>query len=154
MSDLGFGESGFGSAGYGYGDPAIGISATSKIFVQADGTQGDCAYIDPATRNYVLDERGNKVGWDSIRQKVYLALRTTLGSSCIADQGIEWPRGVRTEDIATKNKLAVNAALKTMIDQNLIEVVQVLTGIVGPSGETVQVDWKIVSTGQVVSEFV
>ena len=122
MSDLGFGESGFGSAGYGYGDPATAVSATSKIFVQADGSQGDCAYIDPATRDYVLDEKGNKVGWDSLKQRVYLALRTQLGSSCIQDQGVEWPSGIRTENIAVKNKNAVNLALKSLVDQNLIEV--------------------------------
>lgn len=154
MADLGFGESGFGSAGYGYGDPESATSARSRIFIKADGTQGDCAYIDPKTRNYVLDDRGNKLGWDSIRQRVYLALRTKLGTSCVTDQGVDFPTGIITGDLALKNKNAVNAALRSMVDANLIEVVRVLTTRIGQGAVRIQVDWKIVETGQIVSDFV
>ena len=151
---VGFGGSGFGGSGYGYGTPGSTLNSPSPVFRKEDGTQGDCAYIDPATRNYVLDDRGNKLGWDSIRQKVYLALRTKLGSSCVTDQGVDFPTGIRTPNLALKNRKAVEAALKPMTDLNLIRLVQVLTTPFGQSGARVQVDWMIVETGQIVQEFI
>lgn len=154
MADLGFGASGFGSSGFGFGTPASASSSQSRIFVQADGLQGNCAYIDPQTRDYVLDERGNKLGWDSIRQRVYLALRTKLGSSVVTDQGIALPSGTITADLSIKNKNAVNAALKTMVDANLIEVVQVLTIRRGQSAVQIQVDWRMVGQAEIISDFI
>lgn len=154
MSDLGLGECGFGSDGFGWGAPATTNSSTASLLRQSDGTVGDVVKLDTKTGDYVLDANGNKVGWDSLSQRVYLALFTVLGSSAVATMGIDLPTGVITDDIATKNRNAVAAALKSLTDANLVELVDVITTLVGNSAVQLEVKWRDVSSGSIASVFI
>ena len=151
----GLGACGYGNASYGYGDVPVGNSSTAALLKKTDGTQGDAAYIDPTTGDFVLDANGNKVGWDSLDQMVYLALATTLGSSAVTTLGIALPSGLITPNIATQNQNAVYAALKSLTDQNLITILSVVTlRQPNPDGLRLQVGWQSVSTGQIQKTFV
>ncbi|KYF87781.1 hypothetical protein BE20_24870 [Sorangium cellulosum] len=85
---------------------------------------------------------------------VYLALRTALGSSAVPTMGIEFPTGVINDNIATRNRNAVEAALKPMTARNLISILDVTTSRVTQSGVQVAVKWKALSTGKVETTFV
>lgn len=151
---LGLGAAGFGSSGFGFGTPASNNSSTAALLRKEDGSIGDCVKIDTRSGDYVLDEAGNKVGWDSLEQSVYLALRTLKGSAAVATLGIELPTGVIRDDLATRNRAAVAAALKSLTDARLLELVDVLTTRLGTSAVQLEVKWKRLSTGQIQSAFV
>ncbi|WP_437767189.1 hypothetical protein WMF27_20485 [Sorangium sp. So ce281] len=153
-SNLGIGACGFGSSRYGFGSPAQVNSSTAELLRRPDGTYGDCALIDTRSGDFVLDDAGNKVGWESLSQMVYLALRTALASSAVQTMGIELPTGVITDNIATRNRQAVEAALKSMTARNLISIIDVTTARVTQSGVQVAVKWKALSTGKVETTFV
>ena len=143
-----------GSAPFGVGSPAVSSSTPARPLVQFDGTPGDCARIDTRSGDWVLDHAGNKVGWDSVSQQVYLALRTELGSAAVQTTGVVWPRGTITGDLAARNRNAATAALKRLIDRQLIELIDVITARLGTSGARLEVRWRRLSTGQIESTFI
>ncbi|WP_437489481.1 hypothetical protein WME75_10795 [Sorangium sp. So ce1014] len=129
-------------------------SSTAKLLRRPDGTYGDCALIDTRSGDFVLDDAGNKIGWDSLNQMVYLAVRTAVGSSAVQTMGIELPTGVITDNAATRTRNAVEAALKSMTGRNLISILDVTMTRVAQSGVQVAVKWKALSTGKVETTFV
>lgn len=151
---LGFGTCPLGTAPFGYGSPATTDVDQAKIFLKADGTQGDAALINPRTRDYVLDARGRKVGWSALEQKVYLALVNQLGSAADLLMGIDLPSGVVTADLAQRNEQAVKAALKSLTDTNQIQIVSVTTTFLAPTATQIETKWRDVTTGAVRSTFI
>jgi hypothetical protein len=152
--NLGMGACPMGSTPFGFGSPATAPVATRAVLVQDDGTPGECARISTTTGDYVLDGAGNKVGWSGLEQRVYLALRTELGSSAVPSLGIELPSGVIRDDAPARIRNAVAAALGDLIGANLVALVEVLVSRPGPSALGVEVRWRALSTGQVRSTFI
>jgi hypothetical protein len=155
VSTLGLGACGIGSTGVGVGYSAPINSTAARLFVQPDGTRGDCARIDAVTGDFVLNATGEKVGWDSTSQRVYLALRTALGSSAVETLGIDLPSGgVLTDKTIERIRLAVLAALKALTTAGLIEVLEVLTIRAAQSGVQTEVRWRATGTGNITSTFI
>lgn len=89
------------------------------------------------------------MGWDSTSQRVYLALRTVLGSSAVQTLGIDLPTGgVITANMEQRIRNAVLAALKSLTTAGLIEVVDVVTTRVAQSGVQTVVTWRDTGTGE------
>jgi len=147
-SPLGFGACGFGSAGLGFGTPAATNSTTAALLIQSDGpgvgTPGDCVKLDTVTGDYVLDAQGNKVGWDSLSQRVYLALRTALGSAAVQTMGIKMPRGVITDNIKAQIGNAVRLALAPLTSANLLTIASIVINRVGTNALSTEVAWRAV----------
>lgn len=78
----------FGTVPFGYGTPAIANPNVGLVFRKTDSSLGNNRFIDPATRDYVIDEEtGRIVGQDAMQQMVYLALVTVKESSAVFDLG-------------------------------------------------------------------
>lgn len=153
---LGFGACGFGAAGFGWGTPASAGAGTARLLIQTDGpgagTPGDCEKIDTTTGDYVLDAAGNEVGWDSLSQQVYLALRTELGSAADQTMGITLPKGgVITEGIKAQIASAVERALANLTGAGLLTIVSIVSARVGQSALVTTVNWQPTAGGLVQS---
>jgi len=154
---FGIGACGCGSAGAGYGSPAQVNSATAPLFRKSDGTYGDCQEIDTRpghVGDYKLDADGNPLGWDSVKQMVYLALKTVLGSSAVPTMGLELEMTIIRDDTARKNRLSVEAALSRLITQGLIALIDVVTTRLANSAIQIEVKWEDISQGEINSTFV
>lgn len=145
-SVLGSGLSPAGTSPAGYGSPATTTAAQSQLYIKRDGTRGNARLIDPQTGDYVLDDWGAYVGCDAVEQMVYLALATDLGSSVQSDLGLELAPGIINESTPRKIDLAIRAALKSLIDRRLIELVRVRVERAATSRMDIQVDWRDVQT--------
>ena len=154
VSNQGAGNCPAGNCPGGFGTPAQTNSSTASLLVQADGTQGNCVFIDPTTGDYRLDAKGQKQGWDSLNQKVYLALRTVLGSSAVPTLGIVQVSGVIGPDFVARIQGAVRTALKSMTDAHLIIIVDIVVTRIGTSAVERKVLWRAVPGGPVQSTFV
>lgn len=148
MSTLGLGACGIGSTPVGVGYTAPANSTAARLFLQPDGTRGDVARISAVTGDFLLSATGEKVGWDGTSQKVYLALRTVLGSAAVQTLGIDLPTGVITANMEQRIRNAVLAALKALTTAGLIEVVDVTTKRAAQSGVQTTVTWRDTGTGQ------
>jgi len=154
MSTLGMGACGLGSTAAGVGYTAPINSTAARVLVQPDGSRGDCGRINAVTGDHVLSSTGERVGWDSTSQRVYLALRTALGSSAVATLGIDLPTGgVLTDNTIAKIRLAVLAALSKLTADGSIEVLEVLTTRTAVSGVQTEVRWKALDSGNINSTF-
>jgi hypothetical protein len=132
--------------GVGY-SPAPNSTA-ARLWIQPDGSRGDCGRISTVSGDYVLTDTGERVGWSSTEQRVYLALRTVLGSSAVPTMGIDLPSGgVINDNLFQRIRNAVLAALKSLTTAGLIEVVDVATARVGQSAVQTTVTWRDTGTG-------
>lgn len=135
-----------GSSPCGFGLPATAPKTIVPLLIQADGTQGDCVALNTQTGDFILDANGNKQGWSSLNQRVYMALFTALGSSAVPGMGIAWPSGTIRGDVIAKNRQAVALALKPLTDAKLITLLGVQTTRVGPSSLRRVVFWQPVNS--------
>lgn len=148
---IGAGYSGAGGGHVGFGMHTSINSSTAKVYIKADGTQGNCAKIDPLTGDYVLDEFGNSVGDDSVNQMVYLAFNTLFNTSAVDGFGFD----INTTDSvisATTNqkiKLAVMKAARHLTSNGVISIVSVTPQKVTPTGLQVIIQWMNLSTGEI-----
>jgi hypothetical protein len=143
------GGCGIGSTPAGVGYTAPINSTAARVLLRPDGTRGNVARINVVTGDFVLGSTGEKVGWDSTSQRVYLALRTVLGSSAVQTLGIDLPTGgVITANMEQRIRNAVLAALKSLTTAGLIEVVDVVTTRVAQSGVQTVVTWRDTGTGE------
>ena len=112
----------FGLSPYGYGSPALANPNIGLIFKKSDNSVGSNRFIDPSTRDYVIDpDTGRLVGQDAVQQLVYLALVTVKGSSAVTGLGQSFTSiQVKTENIDVIIKNEVNLALNKLITQKLI----------------------------------
>lgn len=147
---LGFGHAPIGGSHMGFGTPTTVNSSAARLFIKRDGTQGNCALIDPKTGDRVVDEYGNTVGDDSINQKVYLALITIYNSSSVSNFGLQLDitNSVINDSTQFKMKLAVLKALKHLTDPKLITVVDVIIKKFSSTGIETTVEWRNNLTGE------
>ena len=150
---LGLGACPAGSSLLGFGTPATTPSRQARILVRDDGSTGSVVRIDPSSGDYVLDDHGNKLGDSAARQKVQLALRTMRGSSAVDTMGIEAPGGIIRDDTEDRNRLAVVAALKAMLDAGEIELIDVITTRIGGPAVEIEVRWRELPNGRAESAF-
>lgn len=146
--DLGIGECGCGSSAAGFGEHATMNSTSAKLFIKTDGTKGECALIDPNTGDYVLDMNGSKIGDDPVNQLVYLALLTQKGSSAVYDFGIDLQQDTISDSTQLIAKNAVQKALKSLIDQRLVDLISVNISIVYDA-VSVGIVWRDVTKNKI-----
>ena len=148
---IGAGYSGVGSSKAGFGTPTMINSSTAKVYIKADGSQGNCAKIDPLTGDYVLDDYGNSVGDDSVNQMVYLAFNTLFNSSAVDGFGFDLNTSDSVIDETTnlKAKLAVMKAAKHLTSNGVISIVSVTTQKITQTGLQVVIQWMNLSTGEI-----
>lgn len=147
----GYGMAGLGSTAFGYGVPSMVNSSTAKLWIKADGTQGNCAKIDPVTGDYVLDANGNSVGDDSINQMVYLAFNTIFNTSAVRGFGfdISPDNAVISPAMIQRVKLSAFKAVKHLTDPRIVSIVSVDIKRISGTGQEVHIEWRNNSTGEI-----
>lgn len=104
----GFGNSAFSVTPFGSGTPATLVAPPTKPPERA-------AYIDPVTRDYVLDNEGEASRMPEVRQQVVLAVMTIVGSSSTEPRrGIRSPRKI-DENIERSMRASVVAATQHIV---------------------------------------
>lgn len=152
--NIGAGACPAGSSPAGFGVPGSIASAYPRALITGDARVGSAAALNPKTGDYEIDATGQRVGSDAVPQMVYLALRTIKGSAATLDLGIgEFPK-MRDDDVATKLRALVDDALAALVSAGRVSVVDVTVGTNGPSGATITVKWRDLSSGQVQTSFV
>lgn len=143
-STLGAGHMPCGSLHCGYGIPSMVNSSAAQLWIKPDGTQGNCAYINPDTGDYELDQFGNSVGGDSINQMVYLAFKTLLNTSAVSGFGLDLDttNQVINDSLINRIKLSVFKAVKHMTDPKTITIVNVTARRVTPTGLEINIEWR------------
>ena len=147
----GFGSSPIGSSTIGYGVPTTINSSAAKVYIKADGTQGNCAKINPLTGDYMIDENGNSIGDDSINQMVYLAYNTLFNSSTVNGFGFDVNIHdlVINEQTKSKVKLAAMKAVTHLTSKNIITIISVIVKKITATGLEVKIEWMNNSTGEI-----
>jgi len=152
--NIGAGACPAGSSPAGFGVPGSIPSAYPRALVTADARVGSSAALNTKTGDYVIDATGQRVGSDAVPPMVYLALRTIKGSAATLDLGIgEFPK-MRDEDVGAKLRALVDDALAALVSAGRVSIVDVTAGPTGPSGATITVKWRDLSSGQVQTSFV
>lgn len=148
---MGFAPLGFSL--FGYGVPAsAGVDSGFILQESPNSASGDARYIDPYTRDYVIDEDGVVKGESAIASQVRLALFTTKGSSVVQNLGSEFSN-VKTFEKKTferKMQQVVQQALSDLIKNGSISLVSVQAGLNsnGVAGN-ITINWIDNSTKQV-----
>lgn len=132
----GFGLQPAGTSNAGYGTPNTAATLTGKLF--QDPTTGKVhggRYIDPAARDYRLNEDDRLAGMDNVQQMVHLAIHTRRASSAIANLG----NRLHELEVITGNfeKLVLAIlveAIQPLIDGGIIAVLGFSTFRIGPDG--------------------
>lgn len=152
--NIGAGACPAGSSPAGFGVPGSIPSTYPRALVTTDARVGSSAALNPKTGDYEIDATGQRVGSDAVPPMVYLALRTIKGSAATLDLGIgEFPK-MRDEDVGAKLRALVDDALAALVVSNLVSIIDVTAGPTGPSGATITVKWRDLSSGQVQTSFV
>ncbi len=114
----------FGTVPFGYGTPAIANPNVGLVFRKTDSSLGNNRFIDPSTRDYVIDtETGRIVGQDAMQQMVYLALVTVKESSAVFDLGQNFTSiKVITENIEAQITNEVKRALNHLTVKKQITI--------------------------------
>jgi phage gp46-like protein len=100
--------------------------------------------INPVTQDYELNSNGTFTGCPAIQTEVYLALFTTLNSSCVNGLGVGFNRiKVITPNINKQVFSAVQQALASLISQGLLVLLGCVTTVVGDGQISVQVNWQV-----------
>lgn len=146
----GFGNGALGYSAFGFGEPSSINSSAAKLWIKADGTQGNCAKIDPKTGDYVLDDSGNSVGEDSLNQMVYLALNTIHNKSAVPGFGFDVITNNATKNagLTTRIKLAVYNAVKHLTEPGLISIVSVAVNTISSTGYEILIEWRNNASGE------
>lgn len=122
----GLGFAGIGTSLAGYGSIAQGDEPDLRILIDSTGQRLGARYIDPITRDYVLNANGHIAGMNGIQQEVYLAILTVLGSSVDPGLGQTFSSiRILTDNTINLITNSVNVALNDLIKSNKIS----LTGI-------------------------
>lgn len=144
---LGAGLSPAGTSYAGYGSPSSTISTNKTVLIDDYGLNGNVRLIDPVTMDYKFDDDGNIVGGDGIQQMVYLALLTVKNSSVIANFGQAFTN-IKVIGDKYKSKVVseVNSALKSLVDQKKISIVNIDIKINGTNQTRIHIVWKNLTT--------
>jgi hypothetical protein len=150
MLGLGFAPLGTSLAGFGVPDTAV--ISKPRVFIKADGTQGNAALLQPNDEgklDYVLDASGQKVGADSVPMMVLLALKTALGSSIDGTLGLDVSEMRQfTGNSAQAADAAVRKALASLVARRLISVLSVTFEREGQNACLLFVSWMDLSNGE------
>ena len=112
------------------------------------GKPGQTRFINPVTQDYMFDSNGHIVGGNGIQQLVYLALVTIRGSSAMIDLGQSFSNvKVIGANYVSLVKNEVNKALKPLIDQKKIVLIDVKVNRSGTNMSVIDVKWKDLATG-------
>lgn len=124
---LGAGACRAGLAVAGFGDPYAGEEPQGTALQNhVNGSLQDARYIDPYTKDYIIDEQGRTQGQTSVSQQVYLALLTTFGSSVNANLGSQFSN-IKTfsrKTIAAQIDSVVRKSLSNLISNNSIQLIR------------------------------
>lgn len=119
----GIGFAPIGTSLWGYGTVDIANSSSTNVLKKTDGTQGAVALIDPKTRDYVLDDTGQKVGVDSVPHMVDLALSTVRDSSAVQEFGLDLSNlNIFSANAQRLADAAVRVCLKNLTDSKLVSI--------------------------------
>ncbi len=151
----GFGLAPFGLSPYGYGSPALANPNVGLIFKKTDNSIGSNRFINPETRDYMIDEdTGRLVGQDAVQQLVYLALVTVKGSSAVTNLGQSFTSiQVKTQNVDIIIKNEVNLALKKLIDKKQITLNDVFVEFVNGAA-LIRVVWTDISQNKQVTTII
>lgn len=142
----GAGFSTFGISFAGYGIPSSETSLNKYTLIDDFGNTSNARLIDPETRDYRFTN-GYIVGGNDVQQLVYLALLTVRNSSSLNSFGQSFS-SIKVIGIHYKTRVvsAVNEALRNLINNKIIELIEVNTVV---SGNRVKIDvrWKDIKTG-------
>jgi hypothetical protein len=122
--NLGLGTSPLGISPFGFGAPATANALATSLLIDSLGSPVDSRFIDPETRDYVIDSLGRTQGMSAVSQAVFLCLLTTLGSSAVATLGSRLSE-VKTIDNGTVSKVQslVSLALSELISSGTIALI-------------------------------
>lgn len=152
MTDLGIGIAGFGSAIAGYGEIVPINSTVKKLFRLPEdlALQGNAVAINTLTGDVIRDqETGIHMGMVDTYQQVYLAIRTLKYSCSVSDFGLDFSADIINESTTKKLDDAVRTTLKSLVDQNRIEIILIKTERVKQTGLSCEVRWKDKNTNKV-----
>lgn len=140
----GFGSQSFGSAPYGLGTPAAAPDLGGKALTHPDtGEQTGSRHIDPATKDYALDDYGRIAGMSNVHQLVLLAVSTKKGSAAMRQLGNELMNIQRiTTNFARRADSELRRAVQHLVDRRLIEIVGTSVDIVGPGVARARLLWR------------
>lgn len=136
---------GFGSpfaiTPFGEGSPASQVAPPTKPAERA-------AYIDPMTRDYVLDSEGERARMPVVRQQMLLAIMTLLGSSSVArDRGIRPPRKI-TEDVDRQMRNAVTDATRSITDAGRARIKNIAVVVLGTGRVQTTISYDDLTLGE------
>lgn len=150
----GFGSQPFGSSPYGIGTPAVAEASGGKILRNAStGKSTGSLLIENG--NYVFDDNGRLLGMDDVKQLVYLAVRTTKGSSAMRELGQTLRKIDRiTSNIERRVDATLREAVKHLVDKQLVEVTSVTVEHVREGVVIARMAWRNLLTGDADTESV
>jgi phage gp46-like protein len=124
------------------------VAITNKtILIDKYGKPGQTRLIDPLTGDYVFNNDGRIVGGNGIQQMVYLAMKTIRGSCAETDLGQTLSNiKVIGNNYATLVKNEVNKALKPLVDQKKIEIIDIQVSRAGSNKSIINVKWRDLET--------
>jgi len=151
----GSGASGAGSSPAGYGNPTdVNYINQDFIIMQGTGmpvalnTLGNSPFIDPVTKDYLMDGYGRFVGADVVQQQVYLAIATAKGSYVNTSFGVSYsssPTIAPNLQAAIAND--VTQALQDLINRKLIVINNISTAQYFNNNIQIKVSWTNISNG-------
>lgn len=144
-NNLGMGLCRCGLAVVGFGDVATADDINTQILPDASRQQSqDARFIDPSSKDYVVDQYGRTVGDNSIAQQVYLALITTKGSCANFTLGNDFKKikTYNSKTIQAQISTQVRLALKTLIDNKSITLINVSVVLSQVQTISIKVEWR------------
>lgn len=133
---IGIGTVAIGSTPFGFGTPVVAQAPSES--------QGNAAFIDPRTKDYVVGDDGEVKRMPITRQRVLLLLLTELGSSADPEKGLRLPDKI-DQTYVQQCQQAVRDALVPMGGDIVIDAIPVE---VLPNGRTfITVEFTDLTTG-------
>lgn len=136
---LGAGATSAGSTLAGYGTPAAADENGNTLLPLTNGGTGTCRFVDPQTRDYVINDDGNLEGMTSAAQDVWLTLAAFTGG----------PR-VLTEQSLRTYETDIRNALAPLVQRGLITIraITIQRSAGTPTRLATRVQWVDTSSGK------
>ena len=149
----GAGSTPFGSGPYGTGTPTTTPVATGRVLEDTSNAQQGSRFIDPRTKDYVLNADGRFVGQQNTRHLVVHRLSTVLGSSATLAVGHTLGQVERMTQIKSIDT-RIRAALSDIEDQMTIESIDISTARsdIAPGRAFIVVKWRDLATNETFEE--
>lgn len=124
------------NAGYGppYGSgtsSAAPVAGGGLLINKSTNESTGSRFIDPRTKDYVLDANGKALGMNDVAQLVHVAVSTDRGSSAVRNLGQELARIDRiSPNFARRVSDTLVGCVQHLVDLGLIEVVDIFVDTV------------------------